>query len=805
MKKKSKWLVVCQGIFFCLGMVAHAQEGSTIYGTITDEKTGRGVAGIHVWLNETEDTVPSSDVKYFAVTSLNGEYRIRQIPAGTYQFRVSGVGYASVAKTVDVPENKELKIDMALRERILYLDGVTITSLRTERFVRQSPFPTGVIRAEDVLRMPALTMPDMMSYEPGVSLARDGIWATTVNIRGLSDQRIISLIDGCRIETATDLAGGLSMIDPSDIERVEVIKGAGSALYGSGAMGGVVNIITRDAYYNGVPYLSGTVSTGYHNVNDLKYGSLNLFTGSRQWKLKLSGTWRDAGNTMTPSGELANSQFSDNSLGIRLGIKTGANKEFRLDGQRFYASNVGLPGGKVFGSTAVVKYPKEERDLASASYAVHYLFPALKTLSIKYYVQYILRDTRADVGDSIRATPTGKHLTNGIQVQSEWEFSDRHQLTAGMEAWQRILRTERENRRYFWIRNSEGVIVDTNTVIRGEIPIPESSFLDAGFFAQDEFSLIPGKLKLLTGGRIDGITVRNSEGVDPLYIITNGVRNDNPAGQKIIFRSHKAQEYTWSLHTGLLYTLTGNAELAVNLARSFRAPSLEERFKYIMLPSGIVRLGNPDLKSEEGWFADGGFRFWGQKFTIIVNGFVNRLNDLVVEKPGFFLYSFTSTPEDVDTIPALVNSNVSKAVLYGTDGSFTWNPVGTLILYGKYAWVRGKDISDSTAVNLPQIAPLNGEAGLRYFFRKAGTIEIAVQMADKQDQVAAGEKVTGGYAIYNAGFSSVPLPVGPMKAELACGVQNIFDRSYRNHLATNRGIVKDEPGRNIYLRLLVRF
>jgi hemoglobin/transferrin/lactoferrin receptor protein len=701
-------------------------EGSSIYGTVTDVNTGRGIAGIHVWLNETEDTVPSPDVKYFAVTSLNGEYRITHIRQGTYQFRVSGVGYTSVAKTIDVPENKEMKIDMALRERILYLDGVTITSLRTERFVRQSPFPTGVIRSEDIVRMPALTMPDMMSYEPGISLTRDGIWATSVNIRGLSDQRIISLIDGCRIETATDLAGGLSMIDPSDIERVEVIKGAGSALYGSGAMGGVVNIITKDAYYNGVPYLSGTASTGYHQVNGLKFGSLNLYTGSKQWKLKLSGTWRDAGNTMTPSGELANSQIADNSRGIRLGIKTGSNKEFTLDGQRFYASNVGLPGGKVFGSTAMVTYPKEERDLASASYAIHYLFPALKTLSIKYYVQYILRDTRADVGDSIRATPTGRHLTNGIQVQSEWEFSDRHQLTAGMEAWQRILRTERENRRYFWIRNSEGAIVDTNTVIRGEIPIPESSFLDAGFFAQDEYALVPGKLKLLTGGRIDGITVRNSEGVDPLYIINNGVRNDNPSGQKIIFRSHKHRN-----------TPGACIPAAVDDCRECRAGSQPCTIVPCSLAGGTIQIHYASIGygaarkpgSEIGGRMVCRWRvpFLGTEIHAQSERFCQPAERSGVEKPGFFLYSFTSTPEDVDTIPALVNVNVSKAVLYGTDGSFSWNPAGTLILYGKYAWVIGKDISDSVSANLPQIAPMNGEAGMRYFFRKAGTIELAVR------------------------------------------------------------------------------
>lgn len=798
-------MALCQGLIFSFGFSMHAQEGGTVFGIVTDEKTGRGLAGIHVWLNETEDTIPSPDTRYFAVTSITGEYKITGIQEGTFQFRTSGIGYNSVVRTVDIESRREVRIDVSLRERMLYLDGVTISALRTERFIRQTPLPLGVIRQDETMRMPSLTMADMISSEPGVAMARDGIWATTVNIRGLSDQRIISVIDGCRVETATDLAGGLSMIDPADIDRIEVIKGAGSTLYGSGAMGGVLNIVTRDAHYNGIPYFEGNVTTGYQSVNALKHANMNVFTGSRQWKLKLSGTWRNAGNTMTPSGELANSQFSDHSLGVKFGLKTAPNKEFAFNGQRFYATNVGLPGGKVFGPTASVVYPKEERDLASASYAIHYLFPALKTIAIKYYVQYILRDTRADVGDSIRATPVGKHLTNGIQVQSEWDFSDRHQLTLGMEAWQRILKTQRENRRYFWIRNSEGVIVDTNTVVRGEIPIPESSFLDAGFFAEDEFVIMPDKIKLVTGGRIDGITVRNSEGVDPLYIITNGVRNDNPNGQRITFRSRKVQDFTWSLHSGILVTLMKNSEFALNLARSFRAPSLEERFKYIMLPSGMVRLGNPELKSEEGWFADAGYRFWGQRFNIRFSGFINRLNNLVVEKPGIFLYSFTSTPDDMDTIPALVNSNVNNAILYGTDGSITWNPGGTLVLYGKFSWVRGKDLSDTITGNLPQIAPANGEAGFRYLFRKAGTVEFSVQMAARQEKTAAGEKATGGYAIYHAGFSSVPVSFGSMQAEISGGIQNIFDRSYRNHLATNRGIIKDEPGRNFFVKITLRF
>ena len=75
-------------------------------------------------------------------------------------------------------------------------------------------------------------------------MGSDGPWATSINIRGLSENRLVILVDGHRVETATDLTASFSMIDVNDIERAEVIKGAQSSLYGTGAMGGIVNIIT---------------------------------------------------------------------------------------------------------------------------------------------------------------------------------------------------------------------------------------------------------------------------------------------------------------------------------------------------------------------------------------------------------------------------------------------------------------------------------------------------------------------------------------------------------------------------------
>ena len=102
-----------------------------------------------------------------------------------------------------------------------------------------------------------MSLSNVLASEPGIAMGSDGVWSTSINIRGLSENRLVTLIDGNRIETATDLTASLSMVDVNDIERVEVIKGAQSSLYGTGAMGGIVNIITKDGHFSGKPYSIG--------------------------------------------------------------------------------------------------------------------------------------------------------------------------------------------------------------------------------------------------------------------------------------------------------------------------------------------------------------------------------------------------------------------------------------------------------------------------------------------------------------------------------------------------------------------
>ncbi len=132
-----------------------------------------------------------------------------------------------------------------LKPSIIELDEVLVSTNRTDDYLRNSPFAELIVDKEEIQIRPAVSLADILQNEPGISLIRDGIWGTEISIRGLNRENIITLIDGNRVVTSTDVAARLSMINLNDINRVEVIKGASSSIYGSGATGGIVNIITK--------------------------------------------------------------------------------------------------------------------------------------------------------------------------------------------------------------------------------------------------------------------------------------------------------------------------------------------------------------------------------------------------------------------------------------------------------------------------------------------------------------------------------------------------------------------------------
>ncbi len=642
----------------------------------------------------------------------------------------------------------------------------------------------------------------MLSNEPGIRLARDGIWATSLNIRGLSEQRIVTLVDGNRVETATDIAAGLALIDVNDIERIEVIKGASSSLYGTGALGGVVNIITKDGHYNDGFYTEGNVTGMYQGVNRMHAENAALLLGNKKWYMRLSGTSEDAQNAMTPKGELANSQFSDKNVSARLAVKPFVNQELKLNYQRYDARDVGIPGGAVFPQQGIASYPKELRDMFSANYKITLGTRAFREVQINYFHQYILRDVLLKPSPSTTITPKGFHTTDGIQLQTSIVPAHGHSMIAGIDLWQRRLRTER-------VKDIEqpvpGFPDSLNHIVRGEIPIPKSRYASGGFYLQDEFHAYGDKLKITLGGRLDLINVQNGEAIDPQYIIINGYRQDSISNQRITFNKNSVNNGSWSANLGVLFHANPHLDIAGSFARAFRSPSIEERYKYIDLAAlGKVEIGKPDLKPEDGYFADLGIRIWKDRFHLSLDGFINSMTNLIVSVPGTAIYNYTDDPARQDTVSALINTNVDKALLYGYDMSFSVNLIDGMTLFGSSSWVRGINQTNDGA-SLPLIPPLSGRTGIRYENSGWPGAEFACNMTAAKTNTVEGETATGGYATYDLRVYSQPIDLGFAAMNLSAGVENLFNRAYINFLSTNRGLIKYEPGRNLYVRVKLEF
>ncbi|MBN1182966.1 MAG: TonB-dependent receptor [Bacteroidales bacterium] len=801
--------IIVISLLFSITAAVHSQSYK-IKAIIQDKQTGKGMEGVDVIVKNKLDNKGSGQ----AISGIEGQVEIENLNAGTYIVQSSHVGYITDLTQVKI-ENRDVEVQIVLEANILSIGEVEISSLRYPKKMKEAAIPIGIIDGYTLDRIPAVTPSDLMQNIPGVSLARDGIWATSINIRGLSEQRVILLVDGYRVETATDIAAAMALIDNNDIEQIEVIKGSASSIYGTGALGGVVNIITKNPGFSDGFKFGGTISSGYGSVNNMYTEHIALNNSDSKWFMKIGGTYRDADNTETPEGTLQNSQFTDYNIATTIGFKINDRQIIKVNYQRFTGEDIGIPGGVAFSKPAIATYPTELRELIDVEYTLTDLSPSLKRISARAFSQFILRDVQlypnipSDTNYALRRvttpvvfTPTADHSTLGGNVQTDWQFGNKHTIIAGIDIWQRTFKGSREKLIHQSVLDSMLNQIALIEIIRGEKPLPNSLFRSAGIFIQDDVSLVDNKLTATIGARYEYIYVDNDEVHDPDYMIINGTRNDNPPTQRITFTENNEVNHSWAANIGLLYNFAKDIQATLSLGNSFRSPVLEERFKYIDLGSS-VRLGNPALLPEHGYSADLGFKVFKPRFNLMVNGFINKLTDLIVEEPGKFIYSLTSDENLIDTLPALINTNVEKALLYGFDLDVQYNVYQYLVLYNSSSYVRGENRTEKT--NLPLIPPLSTRTGLRYGFAQIINLDFSAVIVARQDKVTEGETETDGYIKFDLMLSSTQMSINPLKLQLFAGIQNLTDVAYTNHLATNRGSINYEPGRNIYGKLIVHW
>lgn len=645
------------------------------------------------------------------------------------------------------------------------IDEMIVTARGTGSLVSQTPGGVGVIDDGEIHLHQPVSLTNITPRIAGVDKSSDSAWGSAINIRGLGRNRVVFLIDGCRVNTATDINAQFGLVDPMDIERIEVLKGPISALYGSGSMGGVVNVITRGGRFAPEPEVTGALAaTAGSNPEGYGLHASTAYNSPDLW-LYASGGKRDFGSYEDGDGnEVANSQFDDNTVNLKGAYRWNGAQSTEFQYQHLVGNDIGIPGkGLALPVGPDITYPDTSRSLLKLSHRVLPARGPLKESSLTLFYQLVERRVLMDFPpggpmDTIR--PEADHDTYGAKWINRLEFSS-HTLTAGLDVWQ-------------WAIESERTKHLSNGLTGIDTPLADADQLSAGVFMEDDIHLNDA-WRLNLGGRLDHIEAQS----DPLY---NWIAPPSPAMPVMQKRpADDHEDISWGAHAGLTWLFKPKWSMTFLTASSYRVPDLMDRFKYIAFAAG-EKYGNPDLDPERSLFFEYGLHYRSPRVTLSSAAYFNHLDDMITEElesPGIWRMQ-----------------NVEEADIYGMELEAKWRFAADWSAYANAAWTRGKNETDDE--DLPFIPPLQGLMGVAYAPASGFRGHVEVQWADEQDDVSPDEIETSGWATVNLGcgyrFGS-----GRIVHDITVGIDNLFDAQYRNHLSTSRGVELNDPGLNAYV------
>lgn len=232
MPPKAGWVAAVLLAGLALASPASAQSGGlVVHGRVVEVGTGQPIGGAAVQVGASS-----------AISGRDGRWQAT-LAAGSYALRVQRAGYAARTLTLTVPADEELRLELA--PQALALDAFVVTASRRMQRLAEAPITTELIGKEELRRSGASDLSTALGEQTGIQLSGGRPYGEGVMLQGFSTERVLVLLDGQPLGGRIAGTQDVSRIPISIVERVEVVKGSQSALYGSEAMGGVINIVTR--------------------------------------------------------------------------------------------------------------------------------------------------------------------------------------------------------------------------------------------------------------------------------------------------------------------------------------------------------------------------------------------------------------------------------------------------------------------------------------------------------------------------------------------------------------------------------
>jgi hemoglobin/transferrin/lactoferrin receptor protein len=732
-------------------------------------------------------------------TDLNGKFFINNISNGIYQLTVQADGYSSSSKEIVVNNTDITNLLFNLKVGDIS-EEVSVTATRTQVVTTDTVVSVNIIDREQLERKNVNTIGDVFRNLPGVSTVNEGSFQVRPRIRGFDSNRVLVLVDGERLNngrTSTIQSGvEIGLVGTEQIQTLEVVRGSGSVLYGTDALGGTINIITSDAPRNSENgFQFGATFNGLFSSNETgRRGNIALTGASKFFSFRVAQSLERYSNYfsgdlngrvlggLTDENEVLNSQSHGSNTKITTRFFFDDNNDLKLNYDRRRVGNIGVPSlVGVFNAY----FPFSDRDKFNARFETRNINEKLARLSASFYFQNQKRNF-TNVLDVPAAPPIfprqyefSETITDtdslGIDVQSDWVLGSKNFLTAGFS----FFRDENSDSRFRELREPDfstfppGLVTSFDT----SPSVPNANFGSFAVFAQNQFDFTD-RIKLVGGIRIERFFSNSTP--------TNGFslpltdEQIEALGLAGLEQGLNTSQTALTGDFGLLFRLTNAISLTGKIGRSFRVPNLFERFFSGAGSIGGLIVGNPNLDPESGINIDTGIKYKSSKFAGSITYFNNTYRNLLSnEQIGII----NGTPV---TIPngLFQTINIGRARIQGFEAEFE-APVkigfGFLTPSGNISYLHGDDLEANQP--LTTITPLKTVLNLRWQnFLNNYYFDWTTRIVNKQTRLSEAFLDVNGGA--EPGFVVSDLGGGYIykkekyRLSINAGVKNVFNRFY---------------------------
>jgi iron complex outermembrane receptor protein len=723
-----------------------AQAGTPLSGRLVNSLSGDPIAGATVTIEELRrDTTSGPD----------GTFTFENVAPGSYHLAVHAQGYSSRRTEVSVSAGAQ-RIDVPVDPELHFEEVLSVSPDARSQF--ESFQPTSVLAGQELSKQLEMSLGATLESQPGVASRSFGPAPARPVVRGLDGDRVLILQDGQRLGDLSSQSGDHGVpINPAAAQRIEVVRGPATLLYGANAIGGLVNVITDEIPTKPMMGASGNFNFDLGTAANEAAAAGDVHVGNGTVALHFGGGGRRSGDVATPEGDLDNSQ-SRNGFG-NVGLSWTGAKSYVGGSYGYDDTKYGIP---------IVEEGQVQLTPRRHAFSLRAGASGLSGAIDSYRATLAVRRYKHDELEGDEVGTAFKNNTSEVEVMGSHRAVGRLKGSAG--GW-------------FLDRAFDAVGEETLSPA-----VDQRGF--AGFLYEE---VTWPHVTFQFGGRIDHTRYEPNGETDRSFTTGSG-------SVGLLLRPAAAND---------------RVTVAFSLARAARNPALEELFYFGPHPGNFAfEVGNPDLNPEHALGFDIALRWRSARASGEVTYFRNDISDYVFRAPisedefqarlPEFAARFPGRGIDEEPIATeefpIVENIAADSILQGIESHADFQLTTTLAVELGLDYIRGtlKDTDEP----LPRIPPLRFRGGLRYQ-RNAFQAGGEVTATAKQDRLFPTETPTDGYELLRL-YSSYSFKSGKTTNTITARLDNATNELYRNHLS----LIKDltpEMGRNFKLLYNVTF